>query len=127
MTKAGKFITFEGGEGAGKSTQARLLLDSLARHGIEATVTREPGGTPFAEQVRAFILDPATPAHDALCEALLFCAARADHLARLIRPALAAGRWVISDRFSDSTRVYQSFAGGLSSETFATRRGAYRS
>jgi dTMP kinase len=107
----GKFITFEGGEGSGKSTQAQLLADRL--RGRDTVLTREPGGSPFAEQVRALILDPATAPHSALSEALLFYAARSDHLDATIRPALAAGRWVICDRFSDSTRVYQGVAGGL--------------
>ncbi len=110
---AGRFITFEGGEGAGKSTQARLLADRLRARGVDVVVTREPGGSPFAEQVRSLILDPAIEPHAVLSEALLFYAARADHLEKLIRPALARGCWVISDRFSDSTRVYQSVAGGL--------------
>ncbi len=109
----GKFITFEGGEGSGKSTQAQLLADRLRGRGNEAVLTREPGGSPFAEQVRALILDPATAPHSALSEALLFYAARSDHLDTTIRPALVAGRWVICDRFSDSTRVYQGVAGGL--------------
>lgn len=109
----GKFITFEGGEGSGKSTQAQRLARSLERQGHATLVTREPGGTPFAEQVRGLILDPGVAAHDPLSEALLFYAARADHLAKVIRPALAAGTWVLCDRFSDSTRVYQSIAGGL--------------
>jgi dTMP kinase len=112
----GKFITFEGGEGSGKSTQARLLADRLKAAGVDVILTREPGGSPFAEQVRALLLDPATPAHSALSEALLFYAARADHLDKTIRPELAAGRWVICDRFSDSTRVYQGVAGGLHRE-----------
>jgi dTMP kinase len=114
---SGKFITFEGGEGSGKSTQARLLADRLKARGIDALLTREPGGSPFAERVRALLLDPATPSHAALSEALLFYAARADHLDKTIRPALAAGRWIICDRFSDSTRVYQGVAGGLHRET----------
>ena len=109
----GKFITFEGGEGSGKSTQARLLADRLRAAGISAILTREPGGSPLAERVRALLLDPATPSHSPLSEALLFYAARADHLDKTIRPALAAGSWVICDRFSDSTRVYQGAAGGL--------------
>jgi dTMP kinase len=113
---AGRFITFEGGEGSGKSTQAQRLAERLARGGIEVVLTREPGGSPFAEALRALILDPATPSHSALSEALLFYAARADHLEKTIRPALNAGRWVICDRFSDSTRVYQSEAGGLPGE-----------
>jgi dTMP kinase len=111
----GKFITFEGGEGSGKSTQAQLLADRLRGRGSDVVLTREPGGSPFAEQVRALILDPATAPHSALSEALLFNAARSDHLDTTIRPALAAGRWVICDRFSDSTRVYQGVAGGLAS------------
>ena len=95
---SGKFITFEGGEGVGKSTQAKLLVERLARHGINAILTREPGGSPFAEQVRSFILDPGTPMHGALSEALLFYAARADHLQQTIRPTLSAGGWVVCDR-----------------------------
>ncbi len=117
---SGKFITFEGGEGSGKSTQARLLWDRLKARGIDAMLTREPGGSPFAERVRALLLDPATPSHAALSEALLFYAARADHLDKTIRPALAAGRWIICDRFCDSTRVYQGAAGGLRAETLDT-------
>jgi dTMP kinase len=113
---SGKFITFEGGEGSGKSTQARLLAGRLKARGIDAILTREPGGSPFAEQVRTLLLDPATPSHSALSEALLFYAARADHLDKTIRPALAAGRWVICDRFSDSTSVYQGVAGGLAGD-----------
>jgi dTMP kinase len=113
---AGKFITFEGGEGSGKSTQAQVLADRLGRLGIEVVLTREPGGSPFAEALRAVILDPEMPEHSALSEALLFYAARADHLDKTIRPALNDGRWVICDRFSDSTRVYQSEAGGLPRE-----------
>lgn len=109
----GKFITFEGGEGAGKSTQAQLLAERLRARGIQVVLTREPGGSAFAEQVRELILGPHTANHSALSEALLFCAARADHLERTIRPALEAGQWVICDRFSDSTRVYQGVAGGL--------------
>jgi dTMP kinase len=112
----GRFITLEGGEGSGKSTQAQLLADRLRRHGLDVMLTREPGGSPFAEQVRNLILDPATAPHSALAEALLFYAARSDHLDRTIRPALAAGRWVVCDRFSDSTRVYQGAAGGLHPE-----------
>jgi len=113
---SGKFITFEGGEGSGKSTQARLLADRLRAQGVDVLLTREPGGSPFAERVRALLLDPATPSHAALSEALLFYAARADHLDKTIRPALAAGRWIICDRFSDSTRVYQGAAGGLGAD-----------
>lgn len=114
----GKFITFEGGEGSGKSTQARLLAERLQARGIAVVQTREPGGSPFAEQVRALILDPQIAPHSPLSEALLFYAARADHLEKTIRPALLGGYWVVSDRFSDSTRVYQCEAGGLGIEVF---------
>jgi dTMP kinase len=115
---SGRFITFEGGEGSGKSTQAKLLAERLRAQGVDVLLTREPGGSPFAEQVRNLILDPALAPHSALSEALLFYAARADHLDKTIRPALAAGRWVISDRFSDSTRAYQCEAGGVSLAVF---------
>ena len=108
-----RFITFEGGEGSGKSTQANLLLARLRAEGIDALLTREPGGSALAEQIRALLLDAASAARGVMAETLLFYAARADHLDKLIRPALAAGRWVICDRFSDSTLVYQSMAGGL--------------
>ncbi len=108
---AGRFITFEGGEGSGKSTQARLLADRLSAAGHAVTVTREPGGSPFAERLRRLILDPTLEKHCPLSEALLFAAARADHLETLVRPALAAGQFVVCDRFSDSTRVYQGYAG----------------
>ncbi|HRY07926.1 MAG TPA: dTMP kinase [Hyphomicrobiaceae bacterium] len=110
---AGTFITFEGGEGAGKSTQVQLLAERLRSHGYEVVVTREPGGTPFAEQVRALILSPDVAAHAPLSEALLFYAARADHIDKVIAPALQRDAVVLCDRFSDSTRVYQSVAGGL--------------
>ncbi len=108
---AGWFITFEGGEGSGKSTQAKRLADRLTAEGHAVTVTREPGGSPFAERLRALILDPKLETHSPLAEALLFASARADHLEQVIRPALAAGRFVVCDRFSDSTRVYQGYAG----------------
>lgn len=110
---AGKFITFEGGEGSGKSTQARVLADRLRQRGLDVKVTREPGGSPFAERLRELLLDATTPPHTAMSEALLFYAARADHLETVIRPALKTGTWVVCDRFSDSTRVYQGHAGTL--------------
>lgn len=116
----GKFITFEGGEGSGKSTQARMLSDALSAHGVATAMTREPGGSPFAEAMRQVILDPATPPHSPLSEALLFYAARADHLDKMVRPALNDGAWVICDRFIDSTRVYQGVAGGLPGEVIDT-------
>lgn len=109
----GKFIALEGGEGAGKSTQARLLAQALAGRGIQAVVTREPGGTPGGEAIRALLLDPTGAGWNPRAEALLFAAARSDHVERLIQPALEAGRWVICDRFLDSSRAYQGGAGGL--------------
>lgn len=109
----GRFITFEGGEGSGKSTQAWLLSERLAAQGVPVRTTREPGGSTFAEHVRNLLLAAATAPKGALAEALLFNAARADHLQETIRPALADGIWVICDRFADSTRVYQGAAGGL--------------
>jgi dTMP kinase len=109
----GRFITLEGGEGAGKSTQVRLLAEHLGASGLPVTVTREPGGTPRAEAIRAFLLSGRAEPLGPEGEAVLFSAARADHVERLIRPALARGRWVISDRFADSTRAYQQAAGGV--------------
>ena len=113
MSGRGRFIAFEGGEGTGKSTQARLLATALAARGIDCVTTREPGGTPGAEAIRALLLDPALPQWEPAAEALLFAAARSDHVAHLIEPALAAGRWVICDRFVDSSLAYQGGAGGL--------------
>lgn len=112
--RRGRFIAFEGGEGAGKSTQARLLAEALRGHGLDVLLTREPGGTPGAEAIRGLLLDPPGDGWDAEAEALLFAAARADHVARVIRPAIEAGRWVVSDRFLDSSRAYQGGGGGLS-------------
>lgn len=109
----GRFIAFEGGEGAGKSTQARLLADALEARGLSCVLTREPGGTPGAEAIRSLLLHPPGKGWGARAEALLFAAARADHVDRLIRPALAEGRWVICDRFVDSSRAYQGAAGAL--------------
>lgn len=109
----GRFIAFEGGEGAGKSTQARLLAAALERRGLKVVVTREPGGTPGAEAIRRLLLAPPGEAWPPQAEALLFAAARSDHVTRLIRPALACGQWVICDRFVDSSRAYQGGAGGL--------------
>lgn len=112
-TTSGRFIAFEGGEGSGKSTQARLLADFLALRGIAVDLTREPGGTPGAEAIRALLLDPPGEGWGPEAEALLFAAARADHVARRIRPALDAGGWVVCDRFVDSSRAYQGGAGGV--------------
>lgn len=116
--KRGKFITFEGGEAAGKSTQAKRLAERLERVGISVVVTREPGGTPVGEDVRELIMrDRPT---DPVTELLLFAAARAEHVTSVIRPALDEGTWVISDRFMDSTRVYQGKLYGLEPELIST-------
>jgi dTMP kinase len=109
----GRFIALEGGEGAGKSTQARLLAGALRARGLDVLLTREPGGTPGAEAIRALLLDPPGEGWEPQAEALLFAAARADHVARSIRPALEAGKWVVCDRFLDSSRAYQGGGGGL--------------
>jgi dTMP kinase len=109
----GRFITLEGGEGAGKSTQARMLADALAGDGLQVIVTREPGGTPGAEKIRDLLLDTQGQGWGPRAEALLFAAARSDHVERLIEPALAAGKWVVCDRFLDSSRAYQGGGGGL--------------
>ena len=111
--KRGKFIALEGGEGAGKSTQARLLVASLEARGISCAVTREPGGTAGAEAIRALLLGTQGEGWHPRAEALLFAAARSDHVERLIRPALERGQWVICDRFVDSSRAYQGGGGGL--------------
>jgi dTMP kinase len=103
----GKFITFEGGEGTGKSTQAQRLAERLKVLGIAVTQTREPGGSPGAEVIRHVILSGAAKPLGAEAEAMLFAAAREDHIAHTIKPALDRGHWVICDRFADSTRVYQ--------------------
>lgn len=113
MTR-GMFIALEGGEGAGKSTQARMLAAALEARGIACVVTREPGGTPGAEAIRALLLGVEGEGWNPRAEALLFAAARSDHVERLIRPAVAAGQWVICDRFVDSSRAYQGGGGGLS-------------
>jgi dTMP kinase len=107
----GRFITFEGGEGSGKSTHARLLSDRLKTLGIDVVLTREPGGSPGAEAIRHVLMSGAAKPLGAEAEALLFAAARDDHVRNTIEPALARGAWVISDRFLDSTRVYQGTLG----------------
>ena len=110
----GRFITFEGGEGAGKSTVLETVREHLAMRGVDVVVTREPGGTPGAEAIRGLLLGLDGEGWHPRAEALLFAAARSDHVERLIRPALAAGKWVICDRFLDSSRAYQGGGGGLS-------------
>jgi dTMP kinase len=109
----GRFITFEGGEGTGKSTHAALLADRLKALGIGVVLTREPGGSPGAEVIRHVLLSGVAKPLGAEAEALLFAAARDDHVRNTIEPALARGTWVISDRFIDSTRVYQGSLGHL--------------
>jgi dTMP kinase len=110
---SGRFITFEGGEGAGKSTQIERLLRRLKERGIEAIATREPGGSPKAERIRERVLAGAAKPYGPLAEALMFSAARIDHLNETIRPALARGAFVLCDRFSDSTRAYQGTLGRI--------------
>jgi len=111
---AGRFIALEGGEGAGKSTQARLLAEALRVRGLEVVTTREPGGTPGAEAIRELLLHGDGDGWNPRAEALLFAAARSDHVEKLIRPAVERGAWVVCDRFLDSSRAYQGGGGGLS-------------
>lgn len=113
MTR-GRFITFEGGEGSGKSTQAEHLVAHLGGAGVEAVLTREPGGVPLAERLREIILAkrPSSPK----TEFLLFAAARTEHIAELIEPVLSLGQWVVCDRYIDSTRVYQGRLSGIDTE-----------
>lgn len=113
MAVRGRFITLEGGEGAGKSTQIRLLAEALRDTGIDVVTTREPGGAPGAEQIRALLVNGEAGRWDAMTETLLHFAARRDHLAKTVWPALAAGRWVVCDRFADSTRAYQGHGHGV--------------
>jgi len=117
MAKLGRFITFEGGEGTGKSTQVKRLAAALEARKIAAVVTREPGGSPGAEEIRSLVLKGDPARWNPLTEALLFYAARADHTDRTIKPALAAGKWVICDRYSDSSYAYQGGGRGLNRET----------
>lgn len=111
--QSGRFISLEGGEGAGKSTQSARLAEALDARGIHAVVTREPGGSEGAEAIRGLLMQGDVARWSPHAEALLFAAARADHVEKRIRPALAAGDWVICDRFIDSTRAYQGLAGGI--------------
>jgi dTMP kinase len=115
----GRFITIEGGEGTGKTTQVGLLMAALERMRIRARATREPGGSPSGEAIRRLLLEGHGERWNAVGEALLLVAARSDHVARLIAPSLAQGIWVVSDRFADSTLAYQGYGRGLALEDLA--------
>ena len=117
MKSPARFITLEGGEGAGKSTQAKKLVAALKKRGIASVSTREPGGSPGAEEIRNLIVHGEPGRWDTLTEALLIFAARADHVRRTIKPALAGKKWVVCDRFTDSTFAYQGAGRGLDRET----------
>ncbi|WP_430398419.1 dTMP kinase [Ferrovibrio sp.] len=118
--KTGRFITLEGGEGAGKSTQIKRLVAKLQSLGFEVVQTREPGGTPGAEAIRGLLVTGDIARWEADTEALLHYAARTEHVAKTVKPALARGAWVISDRFADSTMAYQGYAGQVGRERIAT-------
>lgn len=122
-TFPGRFITLEGGEGAGKSTQIRLLADRLAERGIETLLTREPGGTAGAEAIRSLLVTGDPERWDAMTETLLHYAARRAHVEKIVKPALRRGAWVISDRFADSTMAYQGYAGAVGREAVAALHG----
>lgn len=122
-TPLGRFITLEGGEGAGKSTLARGLNEALRAQGREVVLTREPGGAPGADAIRKLLVEGDPSRWSAMEEALLFTAARSNHLAHTIKPALARGAWVVCDRYTDSTRAYQVAAGGLDSEVLTALNG----
>lgn len=119
MSSRGKFITVEGGEGVGKTTQLAVIRVALERAGFEVVMTREPGGTPRAEAIRELLLKPTPEAMPPLCELLLMFAARCTHLENVIRPALARGAWVVSDRFTDATYAYQGGARGMPTDQIA--------
>lgn len=118
--KRGQFVVFEGPEGGGKSTQLKQLANELQRAGVAVEVTREPGGTPLAERIRALLVTPDEQGMDSITELLLVFAARAEHLKRKIEPALASGKWVLCDRFTDSTYAYQGAGRGLDVNVIAT-------
>ncbi|MFN3619697.1 dTMP kinase [Sphingorhabdus sp.] len=120
MTARGRFISIEGGEGVGKSTQIAALAELIRMQGLEVVLTREPGGTEGAELIRQMVLGGSAERWSPRAEALLFAAARSDHVERLIEPALASGKWVISDRFIDSSRAYQGAGSGLSDADILT-------
>lgn len=114
-----RFITFEGGEGSGKTNHSRRLADWLKGQGHEVVLTREPGGTPGAEEIRKLLVQGAAARWQPMTEALLHFAARRDHVTKIIQPALARGAWVVSDRFADSTMAYQGYGHGLGAEPIA--------
>ncbi len=116
----GKFLTFEGLDGCGKSTQMELLAEALRRDGMDVVTTREPGGTPTGEKIRSVILDSKTRSLAPMAELALMFAARAQHIAEIIRPALEAGRWVLCDRFTDSSEAYQGGGRRLGSDLILT-------
>ena len=122
--RRGRFISFEGGEGAGKSTQARRLADRLRAIGLEVVATREPGGSPGGEAIRDLLVNGPPERWSAITETLLMYAARRDHLERVITPALERGAWVVCDRFFDSTRAYQGAGGGAPAELIAALEAA---
>jgi dTMP kinase len=117
---AGKFIALEGGEGVGKSTQAKALVEALRERGLDVVITREPGGSDGAERIRELLLSGSEDRWGPQAEALLFAAARADHVERTIRPALESGQWVLCDRFVDSSLAYQGGGGSLGIEAVRT-------
>jgi len=123
MTARGRFLSIEGGEGVGKSTQINALADRIRSHGHDVILTREPGGTEGAEVIRQLLLGGSAERWAPRAEALLFAAARSDHVERLIEPALASGKWVIADRFIDSSRAYQGAGSGLSDDDIMTLHG----
>lgn len=123
MTPRGKLITLEGIEGVGKSTQCEFVAQTLRALGKRVVTTREPGGTTLGEAIRGLLLDPKLPAMAALSELLLMFAARAEHLAQVIEPALSAGEWVVSDRFTDASYAYQGGGRGLALSTIAALEG----
>ncbi len=120
MTSPGRFISLEGGEGTGKSTQARAIVEALESRGLTVHLTREPGGTPGAETIRELLLTGQDEKWSMRTEALLFAAARSEHCRSLIGPALERGEWVVSDRFLDSSRAYQSVSGELTDADIMT-------
>ena len=120
MKTRGKFVTLEGIEGVGKSTQSEPLAEMLRARGIDVTVTREPGGTALGEAVRRVLLDPSLPDMAPLTELLLMFSARAEHIARVIEPALERGDWVLCDRFTDATYAYQGGGRGLDTKLIQT-------